>query len=292
MILTIAHPMLAREEYVEQAYFFRAMLERLEDNTSVQDLLISIREEILATTNLPKAIDFLASELKLSGAMSRAMVMLPHYFTPFQAYVFAEAERDGGRFDFRTALELLRYDAVLRAETTTPQALFVYAFESIARNRLGYDKGLEAVSRDPAFDEGWREWILTVRRQIGLVDFAELIYVRSEHYHKQRLAQGLDTAGPEKPILFGEKEGRIALAHRRKDPLLLFAALQRHLNYPSVPRPPRPDEQKNVVPLLLRRVERLEQRLKLVEEEQRGGIDLSRFMKRPEEPNRGDGFAE
>ena len=59
---------------------------------------------------------------------------------------------------------------------------------------------------------------------------------------------------------------------------MLFAALQRHLGYPSVPRPPRADEQKNVLPLLLRRVERLEARLKLVEEEQRGGIDLSRFM--------------
>jgi hypothetical protein len=56
------------------------------------------------------------------------------------------------------------------------------------------------------------------------------------------------------------------------------------LNYPTVPRPPRPDEQKNVLPLLLRRVERLEQRLKLVEEEQRGGINLERFMKPEQEP--------
>ncbi len=32
-----------------------------------------------------------------------------------------------------------------------------------------------------------------------------------------------------------------------------------------------------MIPLLMRRVERLEQRLKLVEEESRGGIDLSRF---------------
>ncbi|MGC3972629.1 MAG: hypothetical protein QM775_36380 [Pirellulales bacterium] len=45
-----------------------------------------------------------------------------------------------------------------------------------------------------------------------------------------------------------------------------------------MPRPPRADENKHVLPLLIRRVERLEVRLKLVEEEQRGGIDLSRFM--------------
>ena len=39
-------------------------------------------------------------------------------------------------------------------------------------------------------------------------------------------------APPEKPMLFGEKEGKIAWANRKKDPLYLFAALQRHLGYP------------------------------------------------------------
>lgn len=270
--------MLEREEYVEQAYFFRALGERLEESASLQDLLRSLRDELLATTNLPKALDFVGSEIKHSGSMSQAMKQLSHYFTPFQTFVVSESERDEGRFDFRVALQILQREAELRIESAGPAATFVYEFEAIARNRLGYDKGLEAVAADSLFDADWKEWILTVRRQIGLVDFTDLIYVRSEHYRKQRLAQGLDLEGPEKPILFGEKEGRIALAHRRKDPLMLFAALQRHLNYPKVPRPQRPDEQKNVLPLLLRRVERLEQRLKLVEEEQRGGIDLSKFM--------------
>ena len=269
--------MLERDEYVEQAYFFRSLLERLEEAASVQDLLGAVREEVLATTNLPKAIDFLAAELKHSGGLGPGMKRLGHYFTPFQAYVVGESERDGGKFDFRTALELLRREAGFKAEGSTAASLFVYQFEAIARNRLGYDKGLEAMSRDPAFDEGWREWILPVRRQVGIVDLADLIYVRSEHDRRTRPA---DSAGetPERPVLFGEKEGRIAMAHRRKDPLMLFAALQRHLGYPSVPRPPRADEQKNVLPLLIRRVERLEARLKLVEEEQRGGIDLGRFM--------------
>jgi hypothetical protein len=267
--------MLERDEYVEQAYFFRSLLERLDDAVSVQDLLGSVREEILATTNLPKAIDFLAAELKHAGALAPGMRRLSHYFTPFQAYVVGEAERDGGKFDFRTALEVLRREAGFKAEGASAPALFVYQFEALARNRLGYDKGLEAMSRDPAYDEAWREWILTVRRQIGVVDLADLIYVRSEHYRRTR---GAEAEGEVRPVLFGEKEGRISLAHRRKDPLMLFSALQRHLGYPSVPRPPRGDEQKNVLPLLIRRVERLEARLKLVEEEQRGGIDLSRFM--------------
>jgi len=268
--------MLEREEYVEQAYFFRSLLERLDDAQSIQDLLGAVREEVLSTTNLPKAIDFLAAELKHSGALSPGMRRLGHYFTSFQAFVVGESEREGGKFDFRTALEVLRREAGFRADGCSAAALFIYQFETIARNRLGYDKGLEAMSRDPAFDEAWSEWILTVRRQIGVIDLADLIYVRSENYVRTRGAD--DPEAAKRAVLFGEKEGRIALAHRRKEPLMLFAALQRHLGYPSVPRPPRADEQKNIWPQLLRRVERLEARLKLVEEEQRGGIDLSRFM--------------
>ncbi|MCE9606060.1 MAG: hypothetical protein K8U03_14280 [Planctomycetia bacterium] len=270
--------MLERDEYIEQAYLFRSLSERLEESSSIQDLLASIQEEILSTTNLPKAIGFLTAELKHTGALSTGMKLLGHYFTPFQTYVVSEAEREGGRFDFRTALEILRLEAAFRGQGATPQASFVYQFESIARNRLGYDRGLEAVSRDPIYDAAWQDWILNVRRQVGVVDFADLLYLRSEHYHKARQAQGFDADGPEKPILFGEKEGRIALANRRKDPLLLFAALQRHLNYPSVARAQRIDEQKHLIPLMQRRLERVEARLKLVEEEQRGGIDLNRFM--------------
>ena len=76
-------------------------------------------------------------------------------------------------------------------------------------------------------------------------------------------------------MLFGEKEGKIALANRRKDPLYLFAALQRHLGYPTVPRPAPVEEIPQLIPQLMRRVERLETRLKLMEDEHRGGIDLS-----------------
>jgi hypothetical protein len=37
-----------------------------------------------------------------------------------------------------------------------------------------------------------------------------------------------------------------------------------------------------VIPQLLRRVEMLEQRIKLMEQENRGGIDISKFCIRPE----------
>jgi hypothetical protein len=217
------------------------------------------------------------------------MAKLPHYFTRFQTFVVAEAERERGRFDFGVALQILEREARYRAESPTRQGIFLYQFECLCRNRLGYDKGLDAVAGDPIFDDAWREWILTVRRQVGLVDLADMIYVRSVHYVQQRQRQGLDLEGPEKPVLFGEKEGKIALANRRRDPLLLFSALERHLHYPQVPRPLPSDESRHILPTLVRRVERLETRLKLLEEEQKGGIDLSRFFGKSVPPPNIDG---
>ena len=98
---------LDRDEYIEQAYFFRTLRERMQQSMSTQDLLGAIRQEILATTSLPYAIDFMSSELKLTGGFATAMGHLPHYFTPFQTFVVAESERAEGKFDFRIALEVL-----------------------------------------------------------------------------------------------------------------------------------------------------------------------------------------
>ncbi len=44
---------LEREEYIEQAYFFRAYRERIEEGIPAQQVLSAIHEEILATTRLP-----------------------------------------------------------------------------------------------------------------------------------------------------------------------------------------------------------------------------------------------
>lgn len=273
--------MLDREEYIEQSYFFRSMLDRMALAESTQELLKSLKDEILSTTKLPMALDFMAAELKLTGTLHTAMAKLPHYFTPFQTYLVAEAERETGKFDFRTALEILRREADYRAAGTTPQGMFLYEFECLCRNRLGYDRGLDAIAGDPIFDDAWKAWIDAVRRQVGLVDFADLIYVRSELFARQQAqrqtAEESAAAEPPKPVLFGEKEGRIAQANRKKDPLYLFAALQRQLGYPSVPRPMPPSESPNLIPALQRQLQRLETRMKLLEEEQRGGIDITKF---------------
>jgi hypothetical protein len=279
---------LGREEYVEQAHFFRTLGGQLRRNTPTQDVLASVREEILATTKLPLAIDFLLAELRHVGILAPGMAKLTHYFTPFQCFVTSEAENERGRFDLRTAVEVLCREAEYRAETPTRQGLFLFQFEVLCRHRLGYDGGLAAIAADPAFDPTWQTWILALRRKIGMVDVADLIYVRSEH-HRRVVGGGAGLAaggnrdgGPPAEPLFGEREGRIALADRRKDPLILFASLHRQLGYPEVPSPPRSDPQRDLLPQLARRLELLEARLRLVEDEQRGGIDLTQFYERPD----------
>jgi hypothetical protein len=291
---------LGHEEYVEQSHFFRALGERLASNLPAQEVLASVREEVLATTKLPLAIDFLLGELRHAGLLGPAMSRLPHYFTPFQAFVVQESENERLRFDLRVGLDILRAEAEYRAGEPTPQGIFLYQFESLCRNRLGYDRGLEAIARDPAFDETWSTWIQKVRRQIGMVDIADLIYVHSEHYRQRQAAgkpttQDADTIAPpttgddlaaisdeEAVSLFGDREGRIALANRHKDPLFLFSSLQRQLGYPVVPRQKAADKEQALLPQLARRMEQLEMRMKIMEEEQRGGLDLSQFYERPQ----------
>lgn len=276
---------LERDEYVEQAYFFRVYRERIEENVPAQEVLASIREELLATTKLPLAVDFLAGELNLRGTIGEGMAHLPHYFTPFQAFVMQRAESSESRFDVRIALRILEHEAEYHAEQdATPQALFVYQFESIARNRLGYDQGLLAVSEDPIYEADWREWILRIRRQLGSVDFADLVYLRSQHrVDEVRRRTNRPDYQPSYPILFGVQEGRIARANRGKDPLYMFAALQRHLGYPKVPRPRPPRVEPLFEPHVELRFQRLEAKIAMLEAEQQEGLDLSQFYVKPSE---------
>ncbi len=285
---------LESEEYVEQSHFFRILGERLADNTPAQDVLVSVREEVLATTKLPMAIDFLLAELKHLGMFSTGMKQLQHYFTPFQCYVMSEAENDRSRFDLRVGLEILSREAAYRTEPEiTRQGLFLYQLETLCRNRLGYDLGLEAMAADPSFDKNWQDWILIVRRQIGIVELADLIYVRSDFYDERRERQSgtatNEQTEQEAPRLFGTREGRIAWANRQKDPLVMFAALHRQLGYPEVPRTKEADPEERLLPVLARRVEQLEGRLKLLEEEQRGGIQLEKFYANPNDNSPGIG---
>jgi hypothetical protein len=267
-----------REEYIEQAYFFRVFRDRVAANMAAQEILERIHEEILSTTRLPYAIQFLATEIKHTGLLSSGFARLPHYFTPFQAFIIRQTEKDKLRFSVETALLILEREAEYRAGTPSCGGLFVYQFEVLSRNRLGYDEGLGCMARDPFYDTAWHDYIELVRRQVGMVDFADLIYLRSEFY---LIEQRRQDAGyqPPAPAMFGEKEGKIARANRGRDPLYLFAALQRQLGYPEVPRPRPRDDLAAKLDALQAKVRDQETRLKLMESEARGQIDLSQFGK-------------
>lgn len=270
-------PALDREEYVEQAYFFRILRERLEEKTPVQTVLESIADEILSTTRLPTAIGFIATEVKHTGLLSSGFAKLPHYFTPFQAFVVASTEDERKRFSIEIALLILEREATFRASpSASPAGLFVYEFETLCRNRLGYDEGLRCLREDAFYPPAWRDYVEQVRRHVGVVEISELIFVRSETYVQTERRRDPTYAPPIEP-LFGEKEGKIARANRGRDPLYLFAALQRQLNYPEPPRARAKDDPLAQLGQLKERVRTLEQRLKLVEGEVRGTLDLSQF---------------
>lgn len=76
--------LLEPEEYIEQAYFYRTLRERMLQAMSTQELLVAISHEVLSTAKLPMALEFMAAELKLTGGFATAMARLGHYFTPFQ----------------------------------------------------------------------------------------------------------------------------------------------------------------------------------------------------------------
>jgi len=275
-------PVLDREEYIEQAYFFHAFRERVLDGVPSQDVLSRVGEEILSTTRLPLAISFLATEIKVSGLMGPAMARIGHYFTPFQAHVIGQAELDVSRFAMDQALLILEREAKYRADNPSVPGLFVYQFEALSRNRLGYAKGLEAIAADPAYDEGWREYILQLQARLGDVDFADLIFIRSSYHVTERRRTHPDYH-PKFPTLFGEKEGKIARANRGRDPLYLFSALQRQLGYPEVPRPRRPDEAEARIALLEQRVTQLENRIKATEAAVNNDVDLAQVLVKPED---------
>jgi hypothetical protein len=275
-------PVLDREEYIEQAYFFRAFRERMADGQPAQEILSRVGEELLSTTRLPMAVAFLKSEIRAVGLMGPAMGRIGHYFTPFQTHVVSQAETDVSKFPMEQALLILEREAKYKADGPSLPGLFVFQFEAVSRNRLGYNRGLDAMAGDPFYTEDWRDYIATLRARLGDVDFADLIYVRSGYFVTERRRQNPGFV-PKYPALFGEKEGKIARANRGRDPLYLFSALQRQLNYPEVPRPRRPDEAEARIALLELRVTQLENRIKAMESEAQGDVDLSQFRVKPED---------
>lgn len=272
-------PVLDREEYVEQAYFFRIFRERIADNTPAQEVLRQVSQELLSSTRMPMAIEFLSTEIRHTGLLGTGFERLTHYFSPFQTFIVKQAEDERVRMTMETAILILEREAAYRAGTPSKPGLFVYQFETICRNRLSYFDGLTAMSQEAFYDTNWKAYLETIRKSIGIIDFSDLIFYRSETAiteAKRRNSQFV----PQAPALFGEKEGRIAKASHGRDPLYFFAALQRQLNYPEVPRGKTRDENATKVEMMQAKIREMDARIRLLESETKGGpIDWSQFNK-------------
>ena len=243
---------LDREEYVEQAYFFQTLRERMQQSYSTQDLLDAIRQEVLTTTMLPYAVDFMAGELRLTGGFATAMARLPHYFTPFQTYVVSEAEKAEGRFDFRIALEILQREVEYRAQVHRRRESSCTSSRPCAATDW---VTIAASTRWPAIRSSTRlAGMDPYGPPPGRPDRLRRHDLRAQRALSQEANEGRE----------GDAFWRKGRPHRAgqpsKDPLYLFAALQRHLSYPSVPRPREEDTQRYLLPALQQRVDRMETR--------------------------------
>src|SRR5206468_8979650 len=81
-------------------------------------------------------------------------------------------------------------------------------------------------SRHTISDRDWSSDVCSsdlleqVRRHVGVYDFADMLYVRSENYVSEERRTNPEYQ-PRVAPLFGEKEGKIARANRGRDPLYL-----------------------------------------------------------------------
>ena len=154
-----------------------------------QEILARVGEELLSTTKLPLAVSFLYTEIKGSGLMAPAMTRIGHYFTAFQTHVIGQAEIDHEPvLDGTGPPDPRARGQVQGRQSPSLAGLFIFQFESLSRNRLGYTRGLAAMAEDPFYPEDWNDYILTLRTRLGDVDFADLIFVRSV-YFVQRAAE-------------------------------------------------------------------------------------------------------
>ena len=122
-----------RDECIEQAYFFRTFRDRLLENMPAQEVLGRMHEELLTTTRLPYAVEFLATELKHSGLLATGFDRLPHYFTPFQVFVVRQAEEEGQKFTMPTALLVLEREATYKANDPLPLEKMQFILDELHR---------------------------------------------------------------------------------------------------------------------------------------------------------------
>ena len=247
-----------------------------------QEILARVGEELLSTTKLPLAVSFLHTEIKGSGLMAPAMARIGHYFTAFQTHVIGQAEIAMSRFSMEQALLILEREAKYKADGPSLAGLFIFQFESLSRNRLGYTRGLAAMAQDPFYTEDWSDYILTLQTRLGDVDFADLIFVRSDYFVQRATeAQPRVRAQVSRPLRRAGGEDRPGQPRPRPDVPLLGTPAPAWLSRSPAPR--RPDELEARVLLLEQKIAQLENRLKVAESELNQDVDLSQVMVKPED---------
>ena len=123
---------LHREEYVEQAYFFRTLRERMQQSMSTQELLEAIKQEISPTTHLPYGRwTSWPSELRLTGGFATAMAKLPHYFTPSRPLSWRRREGRGA-----SSISAWDWKSCSARPSIAPDRRHLKACSSSVRNHL------------------------------------------------------------------------------------------------------------------------------------------------------------
>ena len=132
------------------------------------------------------------------------------------------------------------------------------------------------MANDPLYTPDWKKFLENLIRQLGAFDLPDIVYMRSEALVEDQTRLNRDYVSP-LPPLFGVKEGKIAYASRGRDPIYFFSALQRQLRYPEVPRSVARDAAASKLEMVSTKIREMEARIKLLEGEVKGQVDLSQF---------------
>ena len=159
---------LDREEYIEQAYFFRTLRERLATNLPAQEVLERVPrgDPLDHPAPLRHPVPGHRAEAHRAARLGvRPPAALLHAVPGVRGA--ARPRTRGCDSACEAALLVLEREAAYRADKPTPPGLFVYQFETLSRNRLGYDDGLRCLAGDPLYDQDWRGYLEMVRQQLG-----------------------------------------------------------------------------------------------------------------------------
>ena len=272
-------PVLDREEYIEQAYFFRASASGSPTTCRPRTSSPRLHEELLTTTRLPYAVQFLAAEIKHTGPARQRVREAAALLHPFQAFVIRQAEEEKQRFPMADGAAGAGTRGRVPGRAADQPGLFVYQFETIARNRLGYIDGLAAMAADPLYDADWRATSTSSAGRSATSTSRDLVYLRSELYvTEQRRAN--PAYEPSRAAALRREGGEDRQGQPRPRPAV---PVRRAAAATRLPRgaavTQRDDGKTRSWSKIETKLRELETRLKLAEGELRGNIDLSQFGK-------------